>query len=215
MSRWNVLAAGAAVVVGAAFVTGASAPPRPVAEAAKPEAVKATVVSQKTGYFNIAKVMKEYKRAQNQVKELNDDRNRMSANVIKMREAYIKLQSKIPNETDAKEKEKQAKEMLDLARKIEDEDRRINKGLNERASEIISELHDEIRATVKTMAKDHGLVAVLAYPDAVTPEEANSSNIKEIRLKPPAAYPFYLDPSVDYTDELIERLNAKPAADKE
>jgi hypothetical protein len=59
------------------------------------------------------------------------------------------------------------------------------------------------------MAKEHGLVAVLTYPDAVTPEEAQDPMIKELKLKPPAAQPFYLDPSVDYTDELIKRLNEK------
>jgi hypothetical protein len=63
------------------------------------------------------------------------------------------------------------------------------------------------------MAKEQGLVAVLAYPDAITPDQLANPQVKEMKLKPPAAYPFYLDPSVDYTDELIKRLNAKYAAD--
>jgi hypothetical protein len=102
-----------------------------------------------------------------------------------------------------------------ISRRIEDAARAGDKLLNEHASEVIGGIHDEIRMATAEMARAHGLAAVLAYPDAVTPEEANNPMIKELRLKPPAAMPFYLDPSVDYTQELIERLNAKFAAEND
>lgn len=100
-----------------------------------------------------------------------------------------------------------------VSRRIEDMDREINKIMNERASAIIVELYDEIYATTAAVARDHGATAVLAYPDAVTPEERESAFIKELKLKPPAAQPFYLDPSVEYSDEIIRRLNEKLAGE--
>lgn len=210
MIRWGVLAAGVSVVVGAAFVTGASQPQKPGDPPPPPPEAKAG--GSKIGFFNMAKVMREYKRAENQVKDLNDQKGRMSIKLQEWRARYTQLQQDVQKATDPKEKEKMGQEMLQLARKIEDKDREINKTLNERASEIIAGLHDDIYATTAEIAKEKGLVAVFAYPDAVTKEEKASPQVKELKLKPPAAHPFYLDPSVDYTDEVVKRLNARREA---
>ncbi len=102
-----------------------------------------------------------------------------------------------------------------ISRQIEDGTRAGEKLLATRAAEVIGAVHDEIREATAEMAREHGLAAVIAFPDAVTPEEANNPMVKELKLKPPAAQPFYLDPSVDYTQELIERLNAKFAVDND
>ena len=221
MIRWSVLAAGAVVIAGAAFVAGSAvptaAPAGPVkvaADAAKAESVKTIAINQKTGYFNMARVMREFKRAKSEVELLNARKERLSADLVKMRERYAKLQADARKSTDDREKELIADELLVLARKIEDADRKINKELNDRASEIIAALYDDMYAAVKEVARENGLVAVLAYPDAVTPEEANSPMIKELKLKPPAAQPFYIDPSVDYTDAILRKLNAKAPADE-
>ena len=219
MIRWGVLVASATVVAGAAFVTGASAPVGPrnpikVPDAAEKAAErvepgKTIVISQKTGYFNMAKVMREFKKAKSRVERLNREKDRMSKDLIAMRAKYVEMKATIEKTTDKDEKEGLAKQILSITRKIEDADRDINKALNDKATVIIAELYDEIHAAVKALARENGLVAVLAYPDAVTPEETNSPYIKELKLKPPAAQPFYLDPSVEYSDAIIRRLNEK------
>ena len=60
--------------------------------------------------------------------------------------------------------------MLELSRKIQDEDREINKALNDDASAIISKLYDEIKTVVDKTAEMNGYHIVFAYPDAVTDE---------------------------------------------
>jgi len=220
MIRWSAITTGAVLVVGAAFVAGSSvppAPPPPGVGLGKPELVKATIIGQKTGYFNMAAVMRGYKRANVATEKLIERRNRMTGNLMGLRGMYIELQRSLQNEagkpgTNAKRQEEMARDLVTVTRRIEDMDREINKLLNNKATDIITELYDEVRATVVVMAREHGLSAMLAYPDAVTLEEANNPLIKELKLKPPAAMPFYLDPSVDYTEELLERLNAKFAA---
>jgi len=219
MIRLGVLAAGAAVVAGAALVTAASIPPKPTVGVTIPVGVKATVLGQKIGFFNIAKVMRNYDRAKTAVARLNDRRVRMSANLLGLRGMYTELQVAVQNEklkpviaANPDHLEQMTTGMVLLARRVEDLDRECNRLLNNQASEVIGELHDEIRGVVVDLAREHGLSAVMAYPDATTPEEANNPMVKEMRLKPPAAHPFYLDPSVDYTDELLERLNARFAA---
>jgi len=153
--------------------------------------------------------MREYKRAKTGVERLNAKRNRLAANLTGLRGMYADLQTRAKKTEDAKEKDQIAEDLIMLARRIEDMDREINKILNDRASLIIAELYDEIYTAVSAMAREHNLTAVLAYPDAVTKEELDSPFIKELKLKPPAAQPFYLDPSADYSDEIIRRLNDK------
>jgi Skp family chaperone for outer membrane proteins len=212
MIRWSVLIAGAVTVAGAALVTGAAVPAR---TAKPPEEVRVdvakppVVIGQKTGYFNMARVMKEYKKAKTAVVRLNARKDRMTANLIGLRNMHADLQAVARSATNGPAKERAAEDLIRLARQIEDADRALNKILNDRASIIIVELYDDLHAVATGVARDNGLVALLAYPDATTADEAESPFIKELKLKPPAAQPFYLDPSVDYTTEILRRLNEK------
>ncbi len=211
MVRRSVGAAVAVAAVGAAFVTGAAVPTKsdkPRAEV-RVDHAKPIVLGQKTGYFNMARVMREYKRARTAVERLNARKDRLSANLVGLRNMHAELQAAVQRTADPKKRDELAGGLITLARQIEDTDRAIRKILDNRAGIIIVELHDEMRQTVAAVARDNALVAVLAYPDAVTPEEADNPMLKELRLKPPAAHPFYLDPSVDYTDEILRRLNDK------
>ena len=216
MVRWGVLVAGTVAVMAAAFVAGAAAPSkeaRPPAEA-RAEAAKAVVVGQKTGYFNMAKVMREYKRAKSGVDGLNVRRQRMAANLVGLRSMYAELLAASKAEADPARKQQFEDDVLRIARQVEDMDRSLNRILNDKATTIITELYDEIYAAVAAVARDNGLSAVIAYPDAVTPEERENPQIKELKLKPPAAQPFYVEPSVDYSDEILRRLNEKFDAER-
>jgi Skp family chaperone for outer membrane proteins len=211
MMRWSVLIAGTVAVLGAAFVTGASVPTK---GAKPPEAARAddkppVVIGQKTGYFNMAKVMREYKRARTSVERLNARKNRLAANLLALKAMHTEVMAAAQKTQDADKKFELERDARTVARRIEDLDREINKILNERASLIIVELYDDIYAVTAALAREHNLTAVLAYPDAVTPEERESPFVKELKLKPPAAQPFYLDSSVEFSDEIIRRLNEK------
>jgi Skp family chaperone for outer membrane proteins len=209
MIRWGVLAASSVVAAGAALVTGASAPMVPPAVPARAEPAKNVIVIQKTGYFNMAKVMIEYSRAKTSVAQLNARRERLAANVRALRAMFLDLQVALLKTTDPARRAEVERDLKAVGQRTEAADREVQKLLNSRASEIIVELYDEIYAATVELAREHGLVAVLSFPDAVTRQDLDNPQVKELKLKPPAAHPFYLDPSVDYTDELIRRLNEK------
>jgi hypothetical protein len=212
MIRWSVLIAGTVAATAAAFIAGAAVPTKDVkppaevkAEVAKPQ----VTVGQKTGYFNMAKVMREYRRAKTAVDRLNVRKERLSANIVGMKAMHVDLQAAARNATGPGRKEAAAEELFLLARQIEDMDRSLLKILNNSASVIIAELYDELHAVAAQVARDNGLTALLAYPDAVTAEEMENPLIKELKLKPPALQPFYLDASLEYSNEIIRRLNEK------
>jgi Skp family chaperone for outer membrane proteins len=212
MIRWTLLVAAVGAASAAAFVAGAAVPEKgskPPAEARAELAKPPVVVGQKTGYFNMAKVMRDYRRARTAVARLNARKDRLSANLVGLRNMHSELQRAAQSAADPRRKEEIADDLIRLARQIEDGDRSLNKMLNDKASFIIVELYDEIYATVESVARENGLVALIAYPDATTPEERQNPLVKELKLKPPAAHPFYLDPSVEYSDEIVRRLNEK------
>lgn len=216
MVRWSAAVAGTLAVVGAAFVAGAAVPEK---AAKPPEAVKADaakpplVVGQKTGYFNMAKVMREYKRAKTSAATLSAHKDRIVVNLNGMRAMYEHLQAVAKTTPAGPRRDQIETDMRLIARRVEDLDRDTQKLLNERATAFITGLYDELYAVAEGLARENNLSALLAYPDAVTRDERENPLIKELKLKPPALQPFYVDSSVEYSDEIVRRLNEKFEAD--
>jgi hypothetical protein len=154
--------------------------------------------------------MKENHRVRQSVDQLNARRVKLSGNLLGLRAMYLDLQARATQVVAPDEKHRLAGQLVAIARLIEDMDRDLSKALNTRASTIIADLYREMRDVIAEMAKEHGLVAVHGFPG--NPGTENPLEM-EMLLKAPAVQPFYLDPSVDYTDELIRRLNDKYDAD--
>jgi len=157
--------------------------------------------------FNMAAVMRDYGKAKYQVFQLNQQRVTLSGDLVKWRSEYIETQKTIQISTDPRVKDELGRKLLDLQRRVEDKDREINKMLNDSASNIISQLYDDIKTVVDKTAEMNGYHIVFAYPDAVTPEEKANAYLKELKLKPPAAQPFFVAPQVDITGVVVGTLN--------
>jgi Skp family chaperone for outer membrane proteins len=188
-------------VGGVVFLAGSSQAQPPGNPAPQPQARPTIAV------FNMAAVMRDYGKAKYQVYQLNQKRLAQSGDLGKWRAEYIQLQNDGAKTADPKIKEDIGRRMVDLARKIEDKDREINKMLNDDASAIISQLYDDIKTVVDKTAEMNGYHLVFAYPDAVTPDEQKNPMLKELKLKPPAAQPFFVARHVDLTAVIIETLN--------
>jgi Skp family chaperone for outer membrane proteins len=196
-------ALGVAGMLFSAGVAGAQ-PGAPGAPGAPP-AVPATRPT--IAVFNMAAVMRDFGQAKYQVFLLNKKKDELSKNLVTLRGEYIQRQTELRQRPDHPQKDQIGQQMLALARQIEDEDRKISKMLNDDASAIISELYDKMKAVVDKTAELNGYHIVFAYPDAVTQEEQKSAYIKELKLKPPAAQPFYVAPHADITAVVVKTLN--------
>jgi Skp family chaperone for outer membrane proteins len=197
------VALGAAGLLLAAGEAGA----QPGAAPAAPGASALPATRPTIAVFNMAAVMRDFGQAKYQVWLLNNRKNDLSKNLIAMRGEYIKIQSELKQNPKDPRAEEKGQQLLALARQIEDEDRKISKQLNDDASSIICELYDKMKAVVDKTAELNGYHIVFAYPDAVTPEELKSAYIKELKLKPPAAQPFYVAPHADITAVVVKVLN--------
>jgi Skp family chaperone for outer membrane proteins len=186
----------------------AQPPGAPGTPPAPPPAAGAPAARPTIAVFNMAAVMRDYGKAKYQVYMLNKKRTDMSKDLVAWRGQYIQIQQDIQKQQVPELREQMSKQLLELARKIEDKDREINKVLNDDASAIISQLYDDIKTVVDKTAEMNGYHIVFAYPDAVTPEEMKSPMVKELKLKPPAAQPFFVAKQVDVTGVVVQTLNA-------
>ncbi len=175
--------------------------------AAPPQPAAASSSQSKIAVFNMAAVMKDYKKAQFEVYKINEERKELSTDVVPLRVRVMKLQQEIQSEQNASKKQELSERMRELVRDVEDAERTIKKQLDAKASVVISNLYDEIKAEVDKIAEAKGYDIVFAYPDATSPEEMKNTNVKELKLKPPAAHPFFVSKKVDLTDEVIKELN--------
>jgi len=180
--------------------------PAPAPGGAQPPA--AAVARPTIAVFNIAAVMRDYGKAKYQVFQLNKKRNEMSRDLVIWRAEIQKLQQAIPAQQVPALRDQMQQQLLDIARKVEDKDREVNKVLNEDATLIISQLYDDIKTVVDKTAEMNGYHIVFAYPDAVTAEELKNPMIKELKLKPAAAQPFFVAKHVDVTGVVIQTLNS-------
>ncbi len=182
---------------------GASPAPTPGAPA-KPARTDPTRVA----VFNVAKVMKDFKKWQYYAVTMNNKRITAAGELGKMRNEILELQQKAEKEPRKEVQEGLARAMLDKQRLFEDRERTYRKQLDEESAGHLKNLFVEIQRAVGAVVESNGYDVVFAYPDAVTPEEAASPLMVDLKMRPPAAIPFFVSKSADVTEVLIGTLNA-------
>lgn len=198
MSRVLIILSALAGLGGVAYLAGQSR--AQTAPAPKPATGKIAV-------FNVAKVMREYKRWQYYAGVMNAKRTSISGDLGKIRAEIADLQQKAQTEPVSTKKEEYAKQLVQKQREFEDKDRAARMALDQESSAHLQTLFAEIQAGVKAFVESNGYDVVFAYPDAVTEEEKKSPIYYDLKMRPPAAMPFYVSPSADITPMLIETLN--------
>jgi Skp family chaperone for outer membrane proteins len=171
----------------------------------------AAAAASKVAVFNMAVVMKDYNQAKYGIYLLTEERKTLTSELGHLKTQHMKLSQEVAVERNAAVKDEKQQQLLDLTREIEDRGRKIDKQLNEKASHVIVELYDDIKAVVDEIAREKGYDIMFAYPDA-TGDDANTPYVKELKLKPPAAQPFFVGRHVDATQDIVHRLNARHPA---
>jgi Skp family chaperone for outer membrane proteins len=175
---------------------GGGAPPA----AARPAGGKVAV-------FNVAKVMRDYKKWQHFAKIMQDKRNAAAGELGKLRNEIVSLQEQIQKEPIKQKQEELAKVVVAKQREFEDKEKGVRQALDTESSGYLQQLFAEVQQCVKAIVDTNGYDVVFAYPDAITEEEMRSPLYYDLKMRPPAAMPFYVSPSADVTGVLVETLN--------
>jgi Skp family chaperone for outer membrane proteins len=194
------LAALATVGAALAFTPAVNADP-PAGSPPAPRAQRICIV-------NIAKVLREYDKANFQGSEITKKRQGYVTQVTALREKMAALQKDFQMSTIPDQKKKFQEDALAVQRQIEDIDRTAQAELTQLSNDTIVRVYQEIKGVINDIAKTNNLDMVLAYPAASKPEEENSPQVAQLMLQTPALIPFY-HRGMDITDVVVQTLNAR------
>lgn len=190
-------------VTGQVYAQSPGATPTPGAPAAKP----ARVDPPRVAVFNVAKVMKDFQKWQYFAITMNNKRISAAGELAKLRNELVELQAKAEKEPQAAVREQITRAMVEKQRSFEDKERQYRKQLDEESAQHLKNLYLEIQRAVGAVVESNGFDVVFAYPDAVTAEEAASPLMVDLKMRPPAAIPFFVSKSADVTEVLLGVLN--------
>jgi len=179
-----------------------------LAQAPTPAAAPTPTVRSKVGLVNIAKVLREFAKANERGEDIALRRRSYLEQVGKVRLDMNEINKKLAQSADPKEKESLQQSILAKTRTIEDIDRTAQKELTDLSNGTITQVYSEIKQVVGAVAVNYSLEMILCYPDATTAEEARSPTVAQLKLQTPALMPFYHSPSMDYTEVVIRTLNS-------
>ncbi len=157
--------------------------------------------------FNVARVMKDFQRWQYFAATMNEERQKKGAELAKLRNQILEKEAASRTETVSSKKASIEAEMTAMQRQFEDMEKGIRKDIDDKSAKHLQELFTQIRTVVERVSEVNGFQLVMAYPDALTPEEMQSPLYYDLKLRPPAAMPFYVSPSIDITKVVVLTLN--------
>lgn len=207
MKRVYVGLMGAAALGVAGWTAAGTNAQGPAPGAAPAPAAAAPVASRGVAVFNVARVMKEYTKWQYFAATMNNTRAAKAAEMQRLQAQMVETDKKLKAESIAANKPPLEQQLVTLQRQMEDMERTVRKEIDEQSANHLKTLFAEIRTVVDRVAQTNGFELVLAYPDAITKEEMESPLYFDLKMRPPAAMPFYVSPSIDVTSVVVQTLN--------
>lgn len=195
----------ALATVGTALAIAPAAHAQPAAPAGGAAPAPQT---QRICIVNIAKVLRDYNKANFKGAEITRKRQAYVTQVQALRDQVAAVNQEYQRAQNPELKKQLQEKALGIQRKIEDIDRTAQAELTSLSNDTIVQVYQEIKGVITDIAKTNNLSMVLAYPAATKESEENSPQVAQLMLQTPALIPFY-HRGMDITDVVIQTLNAR------
>ena len=159
--------------------------------------------AQRIVIVNIAKVLRDYDKANERGGDITKRRELYVNEVQKLRTRVADLNKQFTMATNPDVKKKFQEEALLVQRQIEDIDRTAQAELTKLSNDTIVDVYKEIKGVIFDSAKTNNLDMVLCYPAATRAEDENSPQVAQLMLQTPALIPFYHS-QMDITHVVVE-----------
>ena len=178
----------------------------PVAGTTPPQPT--TPRAQRIVIVNIAKVLRDYNKANFEGAEITRKRQAYVGLVQGLREKMAAINQDFARATDLALKAKLQADALAINRQVEDIDRKAQAELTQLSNDTIVRVYKEIKGVIFDIAKTNNLDMVLCYPAASKEEDDNSPHVAQLMLQTPALIPFYHS-QMDITEVVVKTLNIR------
>lgn len=160
---------------------------------------------------NIAKVLREFNKANADGQAITKKRQEYVDRVKPLRDKLAALSKQIQTTQIPTEKDRLTKEATAVNRMIEDLDREAQTVLGDMTDKTIVDVYTSIKTTINDIAVANNLDLVMCYPDASNAEDEKKPAIAQIKLQTPALIPFY-HRGMDISDVVVKTLNLRHPA---
>jgi Skp family chaperone for outer membrane proteins len=157
---------------------------------------------------NIAKVLRDYQKANYEGSLITTKRQAYITRVNALREKLAAVNTEFNKAANPEVKKEHQKKALEFQRQIEDIDREAQTELTKQSNDTIVGVYREIKGIITQIAETNNIDMVLCYPAATKTEDENSPQVAQLMLQTPALIPFYHN-RMDITDYVIKALNQK------
>jgi len=157
--------------------------------------------------FNVAKLMQEFNKWQYYAVIMDNERKLASAELIKMKNDLVKLQEAYEKEPQQAKRDSLMTTIRSQRNAFEDREKQLKDKLDEKVNKHLKELFQDVNDVVKVVAETYGYDIIFAYPEATTQAQADRQEYIDLKLRPPAAMPFYVNKKIDVTDIMLPSLN--------
>jgi len=161
------------------------------------------------GYFNVPKTISEFQWAKQEADQLNKIRSGYVDRVNTERQTLANLNEQFKQAGDPQLQSALKEQAIRVQLGIEAIEKESTARITEITNKLLPLIYERFREITSAIAKEQGLDVVEGYPATFKPEDEKSPAIAQLMLQTPALIPFYLNPDLDYTNEIIERLNTK------
>ena len=164
--------------------------------------------SQRIVIVNIAKVLRDYNKANFKGAEITKKRQAYVSQVNALRDQLAAVQAEFQKANDPVQKKALQEKALGIQRRVEDIDRTAQAELTQLSNDTIVQVYKEIKGVIYDIAKTNNLGMVLCYPAASKAEDENSPQVAQLMLQTPALIPFYHS-NMDITQVVVDTLNGR------
>lgn len=168
----------------------------------------ATPRPQRIVIVNIAKVLRDYKKANTRGADITVKRQAYVTRVTKLRDELAEVNKLFNMSQVPDDKKKLQEKALGIQRQVEDIDREAQLELTKLSNETIVQVYQEIKGVIADIATTNNLDMVLCYPAASKTEDEATPQVAQLMLQTPAMIPFY-HKGMDVTEVVIKTLNGR------
>jgi Skp family chaperone for outer membrane proteins len=167
--------------------------------------------AQRIVIVNIAKVLKDYNKANFRGAEITTKRETYVKQVQAYKDQISAVNADFVKTQDPVAKKALQEKALAIQRQIEDVDRDAQRILTQLSNDTIVQVYQEIKGVIFDIAKTNNLDMVMCYPAASNEKDENSPQVAQLMLQTPALIPFYHS-QMDITHVVVETLNKRYAS---
>jgi Skp family chaperone for outer membrane proteins len=157
--------------------------------------------------FNVAKLMKEFQKWQYFAVTMNNERIQAAGELLKIKTDIDRMKEELLKTTEKAKIDALQKATTEKMRLFEDRETFYKNELDGKAAKHLKDLFADVNAAVSSIVEANGYDIVFAYPEATTQQDSESQLYIDMKMRPPAAMPFYVSKRIDITDVMIATLN--------